>query len=377
MGIKAETSFSLKDQLFNAESVGELAGRLAGVLPRFRRAAFEREVLDRFADLELKERIAWIVTVLESYLPATFTEARRALHDALPEPLDPTRTDDDFGKFIWVVPGEYVAKHGCKTEFLGESLEFLREATKRFSSEGAIRPFLKHFPNETLAFVNKCTADTNYHVRRLASEGIRPFLPWAMRAHVPVDAIIDVLDKLYADQTRYVTRSVANTLNDISRIDPARIIETLERWRREGQQQDQELGWMIRHSLRTLLKQDYPAALELLGYTTEPNFRLSKQDISKTVAVGDNFEWRATLTSLADQRLKVTLKIHYLKANGSLSAKVFAVRNGDFRKGESFEIAKRQPFRPVTTRTLYPGIHYAELIVNGKSRKKRAFNLIE
>lgn len=377
MGIKADTSFSLKDQLFNADSVGELAGRLAEVLPGFRRSTFEREVLARFAYLELKERIAWIVTVLESYLPAAFPDARRALCDALPEPLDPTRTDDDFGRFIWVVPGEYVAKHGCEPEFIDESLDFLREATKRFSSEGAIRPFLKRFPEQTLAFVHECTADANYHVRRLASEGIRPLLPWAMRADVPVGAILGILDNLYADHTRYVTRSVANTLNDISKTDPDRVIETLERWRQEGKQHDQELRWMIRHALRTLLKQDYAAALELLGYTTEPKFRLSKQRISETVAVGDSFEWRATLTSLADQKLKVTLRIHYLKANGSLSAKVFAVRNGDFRKGESFEIVKRQPFRPVTTRTLYPGTHYAELVVNGKSRTKRAFDLTE
>ena len=375
MGIKAETSFSLKDQLFNADTVGELAGRLAVVLPRFRRAAFEREVLARFADLELKERIAWIVTVLESYLPAAFPDARQVLLDALPEPLDPTRTDDDFGQFIWVVPGEYVAKHGCTADFIDMSLDFLREATKRFSSEGAIRPFLKRFPEQTLAFVHECTADTNYHVRRLASEGIRPFLPWAMRADVPVDAILGVLDKLHTDHTRYVTRSVANTLNDISKIDPGPVIETLERWRDEGEQRDQELSWMMRHALRTLLKQDYTEALELLGYSTEPKFRLSKQEISETVAVGDSFEWRATLTSLADQKLKVTLRIHYLKANGSLSAKVFAVRDGDFRKGDSFEIVKRQPFRPVTTRTLYPGTHYAELVVNGKSRRKQAFDL--
>lgn len=376
MGIKADTSFSLKDQLFNADSVGELAGRLAKVLPEFRRSAFEREVLARFADLELKERIAWIVTVLESHLPDAFPDALRALRNALPEPLDPTRTDDDFGRFIWVVPGEYVAKHGCKEEFLDESLDFLREATKRFSSEGAIRPFLNRFPEQTLAFVHECTADANYHVRRLASEGIRPLLPWAVRVDVSTDEILCVLDKLYADHTRYVTRSVANTLNDISKTDPDRVLETLEGWRQEGKQNDQELRWMIRHALRTLLKQDFAAALKLLGYTTEPKFRLSKQEISETVAVGDSFEWRATLTSLADQKLKVTLRIHYLKANGSLSAKVFAVRNGDFRKGESLEIVKHQPFRPVTTRTLYPGTHYAELVVNGKSRRKRAFELI-
>ena len=97
----------------------------------------------------------------------------------MPEPLDPTRTDGDFGEFIWVVPGEYVARYGCAREHLDVALAFLRESTQRFSAENAIRPFLAAFPDETLAFVRACSGDANYHVRRLASEGTRPFLPWA------------------------------------------------------------------------------------------------------------------------------------------------------------------------------------------------------
>ena len=66
-----------------------------------------------------------------------------------------------------------------------------------------------------------------------------------------------------------------------------------------------------------------------------------------------------------------------LKANGKHSAKTFAVKETSFGKGESIEISKRVPFRPVTTRTLYPGTHYAQLFVNGTSRQKRPFELVE
>ena len=220
------------------------------------------------------------------------------------------------------------------------------------------------------------TQDKNYHVRRLASEGIRPFLPWAMRAELPVKDIVAVLDKLHDDPTRYVTRSVANTLNDISRIDAVAVIRTLKRWQKKKRQKQRELDWMIRHALRTLLKQDNAAALDLLGYPVRPKFRVTDQSATDAVKVGEAFVWRCTLTSLVDQKLKITLRMHFLKANGSHSTKVFAVKDSDFVSGEKIEIVKRQPFKPITTRVLYPGTHYAELLVNGVARKKLAFELV-
>jgi 3-methyladenine DNA glycosylase AlkC len=375
MSIKAQPSFSLKDQLFNTRTVGVLSAALQKADRGFRRKAFERQVLDAFAELELKQRIAWIVTSLEPHLPADIGAAIDVLQRALPAPLDPSRTDDDFGEFIWVVPGEYVAKHGCSSTHLDRSLSFLREATKRFSSENAIRPFLSAYPDEAMKFVHECADDNNYHVRRLASEGIRPFLPWAPRVDLPVDAVIDVLERLHGDRTRYVTRSVANTLNDISKLDGDLVIATLERWRRKKRQDGSELDWMTRHALRTLVKEEHKAALELLGYPTKPRFRLSDLQTTARVKVGGNFAWQCVVTSLADQQLKIALKIHFLKANGGHSAKVFAVKDVRLGKGERLQIDKRQAFKPITTRVLYPGTHYAELVVNGVSRGKRAFEL--
>ncbi len=376
MPIKAAPSFSLADQLFNAASVAKLAARVQAACPAFPRKRFERSVLARFPQLELKQRIAWMVTVLSEHLPADFPAALDILRHSLPEPLDPTRSDGDFGEFIWVVPGEYAARYGCSAAHLGRSLAFLREATKRFSSEAAIRPFLASFPGETLAFVQSLTADDHYHVRRLASEGIRPFLPWAPRVALPVAAVVGVLDRLHADPTRYVTRSVANALNDISKIDGDLAVTTLRRWRRLGRQRADELEWMTRHAARTLVKQDSSRALALLGYGTQPRFRLSGVESSRRVMVGQAFEWRCTLRSLARQRLRVALRVHFLKANGRHAPKVFSVADLALAPGEAVEIRKRLPLRPATTRTLYPGEHFAELVVNGVARKRAAFDLV-
>ncbi|MCZ6619644.1 MAG: DNA alkylation repair protein [Gammaproteobacteria bacterium] len=376
MPIKAKPSFSLKDELFNKHSVALLAENIHAASSEFDDKSFQKQALARFPELELKERIAWLVTTLENHLPRDFPGAVAVLEAALPEPLDPDLTDDDFGKYIWTVPGEYVAKHGCSTEYITTSLNFLRESTKRASAESAIRPFLQQFPDETMAFVSKCSVDDNYHVRRLASEGIRPLLPWALRVTVPPARIVEVLDTLHADSTRYVMRSVANTLNDISKQDAQLVIRTLKKWRKAKRQNVSELEYMTRHALRTLVKQGHPEALKLLGFTSSPAVEIADVVTTKVVNVGESYEFRCTVRSTVDQKLLISLCIHFLKANGSYSTKVFAVKNLEMRKGESIHVKKRQPFKPITTRTLYPGLHKAELLINGAVVATNTFDFV-
>ncbi len=375
MSIKAETSFSLKDDLFNERTVALLADALGGAYAGFDRKRFQRDVLRAFPDLELKARIHCMVEHAHSQLPADIAAAREIWSAALPAPLNPSLSDDDFGQFIWAVPGEYVARYGCTTAALQGSLDFLREATKRFTAESAIRPFLQQFPEETLEFVHRCAEDDNYHVRRLASEGIRPYLPWAARVVLPVEEVVAVLNKLHADETRYVTRSVANNLNDLSRIDPAAVLATLERWRREALQQPLELEWMTRHALRTLLKNDDESALAMVGYPADPQFKLRDLSVSDTVRVGESLNWGATLVSGRAQNLKIALKVGFLKANGRHSAKVFKVKDVQTQPGEKLALAKKVVLRPMTTRVLYPGEHYVEVVVNGVTRGRRSFML--
>lgn len=298
------------------------------------------------------------------------------LRKALPEALDPDRTDDDFGQFIWIVPGEFVAKHGCSERYIGRSLTFLREDTKRFFAEVAIRPFLKSFPEQTLAFVHECNQDDNYHVRRLASEGIRPLLSWAQRVSLDPAQIVEVLDRLHRDSTRYVTRSVANTLNDISKQDPRIIISTNNGWRKAKKQNAAELQWMVRHALRTLVKRDHLPAFELLGYSPKPVVRIAGLRSSTEVRVGESFECCFRLRSNARQKLLVSMRIFFLKANERQATKVFAVKNVELDKEKKIELTKKQPFKPVTTRMLYPVLHKAEITVNGKVLAITEFELV-
>lgn len=354
-----------------------LSSGLVESWPSFNCREFGRRVLERFPELELKDRVRWIVSTLHEFLPSDFPEALVILGNALPAPLDPTKTDGDFGRFIWIVPGDYVAAYGCSEAHLHASLAFLREATMRFTSENAIRPFLRNFPDETMEFVHRCAQDDNYHVRRLASEGIRPFLPWAERVLLPPEQIVEVLDSLSGDRTRYVTRSVSNTLNDLSKDHADLVLETLARWRKEGTQEPKELAWMTNHALRTLVKRDHTAALQVLGYAPDPEVAITDVEATPEVSVGESFEWSCTLASPRAQRLKVGLKIYFQKANGSLNPKAFAIKDLDMKPGEKVKVVKRQPFKPITTRVLYPGAHRAELVVNGSVVAARDFVLLD
>jgi 3-methyladenine DNA glycosylase AlkC len=373
---RTEPLFSLADQLFNKKTVAILSNSLASVHEEFDRKKFEREVIRRFPVLALKQRISCLVDVLEEHLPTDFDSAIAILAAALPEPLDPKKLDDDFGEFIWAVPGEYVARHGCTQDRLQKSLGFLRKATMRFTSESTIRPFLNAYPKQTLEFVHRCAVHENYHIRRLASEGIRPYLPWAKKVIVPVQDVISVLTRLHADKTRYVTRSVANTLNDLTRVEPDQVINTLKSWRNAGAQSTKELDWMTRHALRTLTKAGHADALELLGYPSQPKFTVTSTSAEESVKVGESLRWQGQLESKENQKLKISLRVYFLRADGSHSIKVFAVKDLTIKKDERLAIDKKLSFKPISTRTLYPGLHHVELDVNGVARGKRSFQLV-
>ena len=233
--------FFLKDELFNPKKVHLLASELKSVYPPFQQKEFESEVVSAFVELELKARITHIAKMLKKYLSNDYETAVNIILKALPPELDPTLNDDDFGDFIYAPYGEFVMLYGCNEEYLELSLDALAEITKRFSVEFAIRDFINAFPKESLAMLKRCALSKNYHQRRLASEGLRPKLPWAKRLTIDYHEPLELLELLYGDQTRYVTRSVANHLNDIAKVDAPLVLETLKRWRASKKQSQKEM----------------------------------------------------------------------------------------------------------------------------------------
>ena len=359
--------FSLKDALYNPEKVQKIATEIKAVYPDFKQEAFEKDVLDLFPKLELKERMFHIRDMLTLYLPTDYREAMNILLEALPKALDNTKSDDDFGDFIYAPYGEFVTLHGCRLEHLDFSLAALREISKRFSVEFAIRDFINAFPEETLAVLEACSLSDNYHERRLASEGLRPKLPWAKKLTINYSEPLIHLENLFDDNTRYVTRSVANHLNDIAKEDASLVIETLKRWKASGKQDPKEMDFILNHALRTLVKQGNEDALSLLGYMQNPDIKVSGFMIHKEeVSVGEALLFDFKVKAKEDTKLMIDYIIHFRTKAGTLSPKVHKLKKVSLKKGESLTLQKKHHFKAnMTTRTLYEGEHKVELQING------------
>jgi 3-methyladenine DNA glycosylase AlkC len=368
--------FSLKDHLFNAEKVAYLGGLLEPVVPDFDRDRFERQVVDAMPALELKQRIALIASVLGEHLATDFPAAAAQIRAALPPPLDPSLKDDDFGDFIFAPFGKYIEDNG--TDDYDTAMGLLRDLTMRFSMEGSIRPFIEMRPEETLQQFETWARDPNYHVRRLVSESTRPRLPWAPRINLDPGAPMPLLDILHADGTRYVTRSVANHLNDISKIEPVLALEALSRWREEGRQDAKELSWMESHALRTLVKKGDPASLTFLGFPPLPPVTGHIVIAEKRVPIGKALAFDVTLTATADTALIVDYAIGFSKRNGEVGRRVFKLRKLQMGAGENVSLTKSHPLKgDATTYRLYPGRHTVELLANGTPLATADFNLVE
>ena len=375
--MKAGTTFSLKDQLFNAEKVEWLASRFVAVYPDFSKSKFCKAVVSEFPTLELKQRLAHITECLAVSFPDDFQEAVAIILKALPDSLDPKKRDDDFGDFIIAPLSHFVATRGCNAEQLEVSLAALYEITQRFSAEDSIRFFINAFPEPTMSFLAKCAGDENYHVRRLASEGTRPKLPWCQKIGIDYREPIKILDALFSDETRYVTRSVANHLNDISKLDPELVIATLARWKKSGAQDEKEMGFIIRHATRTLVKQGSNAALALMGFGETPQIRIREFSIlTPEVKVGEALEFVLAIESQSNQNLLIDYRMQFAGGGKRGGQKVFKLKQIEDVKADAIlKIPKRHPMKLMTTRTLYAGTHSITLQVNGQDFGTLSFEL--
>ena len=334
--------------------------------PAFPIARFNKGLESALEPLELKQRMHLIADRIESVLPEHPPEMFRILVKSLA--ADERDTRGLRGFLVWPLT-EIVARRGL-THF-EESMAALREMTKRFTAEFAIRPFLREHPKRTLKQLHAWCGHPDEHVRRLVSEGSRPLLPWGgnlTELLAPPQPTLALLEKLHRDTSDYVRLSVANHLNDFSKHHPGLVIATLTRWR-DANPDDPRLVKLARHACRTLLKAGHAQALEFHGYGTAKALKLQSFNLTEaSVKTGGSLGYRLILRNAARMPLKVMFDyaIHHRKANGSLSPKVFKGRIRELAPGEAWEIAGRHSFKFVTTRVYHPGIHRFEPRINGK-----------
>jgi 3-methyladenine DNA glycosylase AlkC len=361
------------DELLSAGEVLALADDLVRVAPDRDWAAIPRAA-DSFPELGLRDRVTAVRAALLEALPDDYAAADRLIKDALHGP-------GFNGWRIWPV-SEAVALLATASPDkadLEAGLALTAALTPRLTCEFALRIFLNANLDATLEAALRWTDSPDEHVRRLASEGTRPLLPWA--AQVPAlrqnpAAALPILDALRRDSSETVRRSVANHLNDISRLDPELAVATAQAWLAAP---DKNTAKLTRHALRTLIKQGHPQALAAMGFGTAERLSVEGPVLTTPrVTVGEAVSFEAVITNDADAAVKVAIDfvIHFHKANGTQAPKVFKLTTRKLGPGERLALAKSHSLRPITTRRYYPGEHALELQVNGQRYGRVAFDLV-
>lgn len=361
---------------FGADIPLRIASQIASVYPEFDTPGFIENALDGYLDLELTPRAHQISDCLAARLP----DDRARAVDLITKSLGPINPEPDLkgmDSFVFLPFVFFVAKYGLSA--YDESMRAQYELTQRFTAEFSIRAFIDEYPEQTTAQLRLWAQDPNVHVRRLVSEGTRPRLPWAPRLRrfqadpLPVIALLDLLKN---DPEEYVRRSVANNLNDVSKDHPALAVKVAQGWWIEG---DNNRRRLVRHALRTLVKQGDSGALEVLGYSATSPARVADTVIEpELVAIGEKVRVSVTITNPSDQSTGalVDLTVHFVKANGATSPKVFKGAELSLSAGDTASFSKLISLAQHSTRKHYPGVHKVSIQINGQSIDAGSFSLL-
>jgi len=369
--------------LIDQRLIDGAARHLARAWPGFDAARFRRLAAAGLEGLEMKARAMQIADALEATLPQDFDAAARVIEAAL-APIRDAADDRLSGQRIseaglagWVVwpLGEFVARRGIDEP--ERALAVLHALTQRATAEFAIRPFIVRHPRLVFDTLARWTRDPSPHVRRLASEGSRPRLPWGLRLKALIDdpsPTLPLLEALVDDPSEYVRRSVANHLNDIAKDHPALVVDWVAR-RLHGASPERRK--LLQHACRTLIKSGDARALALWGHGRRFAGSATLGLKPARVALGGRIEMRLALTSRSPraQPLVVDYRVHHVKADGGTSAKVFKGWKIELPARGHVELVKRHSLKPVTTRRYHAGRHVVEVQANGLVVAEAAFML--
>lgn len=362
---------------YGAEIPRCIARMIRAVHPAFDDRAFLKTALKGYGALELMPRGAHIAEALHAHLPHEFPAAIRILLASVDQPAH-LPGDNPIASFLFLPHTVFVAKYGL--EYFDLSMQAQHTLTQRFTAEFSIRPFLQQKQSLTLNTLHRWASDPSEQVRRLVSEGTRPRLPWAGRLRAfqrdpgPVLALLELLKD---DPSLYVRRSVANNLNDIGKDHPDVLIATARRWMKDA---DANRRWIIHHALRSAVKRGDTNALAVIGFGSTAKVALRNASVAPTRvkrAESVTLQFELASTARHAQQMLVDLRIHYAKANGSTSAKVFKLRTLELAPAATATFSKRLSLRDLTTRKHYPGVHRVEALVNGQAWPIGSFQLLE
>ncbi|MBB1286111.1 DNA alkylation repair protein [Flavisolibacter sp. BT320] len=346
---------------------------IAAVITGFDAKGFQAAVFDNtWNSLELKQRMRHLSSVLHSHLLGDYpTKVSSILRI-----VTLLEERGEKGGFAYMFLPDFIEQYGLHD--LETSLQAMERLTQFASCEFAIRSFLLAHPEKVMAQMLAWSRHPHDHVRRFASEGCRPRLPWAVaipalkRDPAP---IFPILENLKKDPSLFVRRSVANNLNDIAKDHPDAVANLAKSWKGKNAQTD----WIIRHGCRTLLKKAHPAAYTLFELEDVADCRLTNLTLSHThLKIGDRLGFSFSLiTGPVSRKLRLEYAVVYAKANGKQSRKIFQITEKIFQPTQTYVFKKEQRFQDFTTRKHYPGEHKLAIVLNGQEVASSDFMLLQ
>ncbi|OUR78953.1 hypothetical protein A9Q83_05975 [Alphaproteobacteria bacterium 46_93_T64] len=329
---------------------------------------------DPWTDMALKERMARLTDAMVMFLPSDANEGTEILKRILPKISgDAFKFADMLNMFV---PDYVVRRKDDLT--LDAALDALVFFTHHgTSSEFAIRPFILEQTEPVMAAMQGYASHKHQDVRRFASEGCRPRLPWSMALPAfkkDPALVLPILEALRADESKFVQKSVANNLNDIAKDNPDIVLEFAEKWLGTHV----NTNWIVRHGLRTLLKQGEPRALAFFGASPielqNSELELSHQNLDFGGSLTFNFD--AQIVGKLPDNLRIEYAIDFMKSNGKCARKVFKISEIKPSKRE-ISLKKFHKFIDYSTRKHYGGVHSVAVIVNGQEVIQKEFELIK
>ncbi len=236
-------------QYFGDNLAELLSDKIQLVFPEFDRKGYINSIKEKCSTKTYTQRIDLHATELRNYLPDEYGEAVDILVSVLGDE-NPDETGM-FSNYYWVMPiGKFVEKYGL--DHYNLSIKAISEITKRNTGEYAIRPYIRKYPAKTLTVMRKWSKSKNYHLRRLASEGLRPKLPWSTKLDTFIEnptPVFKILENLKDDPVKFVQKSVANHLTDYLKVNSEPTTKLLKQWNLSG---SKHTKWIVKHATRKI-----------------------------------------------------------------------------------------------------------------------------
>jgi 3-methyladenine DNA glycosylase AlkC len=356
----------LKDG-YSAAYINNLAQAMQQAYPAFDKTLFVKKVLDGgWPQKELKQRMRHITYCLHHCLPLSYVEQLTVLKKVAPQ----------FTGYLALYFPDFIEVFGISYPDI--SVDALAYFTQYSSSEFAVRPYIIAYQKMMIKQHLKWAKSNNHHIRRLASEGLRPRLPWAQALPLfkkDPSPILPILQQLKQDESEYVRKSVANCLNDISKDHPNTMLRIVNEWKNTSPHTD----WIIKHASRSLLKQGHTEALSSFGLNPAVKIEASPVELNKNnIELGETLIFGCQIASKEKKQvtIRVEYKLYFMKGNGKQQGKVFQMGSYILHPTQPININRKHAFINRTTRKHYEGNHRIAIIINGQSVSEASFNLI-